>query len=105
MNNLDAIRQRLETGYCINGHYAFGQAVEDIRTLLARLAGSQNACEDNAKRMGLLIEQLNEAKDRLAQANPSVEAIKLIAAQHDKGKAGNWAVEIAKQALADAEKG
>ena len=37
-----------------------------VKPLLDRLAGSQNACNDNAKRMGLLIEQLNEAKDRLA---------------------------------------
>lgn len=34
-----------------------------------------------------------------------VEALRFIADQHDHGKAGNWAVEIAKNALAQAEKG
>lgn len=70
---LDAVRYSPHFAWA-SGEYLEMQQVKngewvkftDYTALLDRLAGSQNACNDNAKRMGLLIEQLNEAKDRLA---------------------------------------
>ena len=80
---LAAIRQRLkamkaaleiasheQTHHCLNP-VAVRQIVVDANTLLARLAGSVTACEDNAKRIGMLVQQLNDAKDRLAASEES----------------------------------
>ena len=58
--------------------------VRDAITLLDWLAGSQNACEDNAKRIGMLVRQLNESGKKLATsearlAQVFLKANKLIA--------------------------
>ena len=49
--------------------------VHDAITLLNWLADSQNACNDNAKRMGMLVRQLNESGEKLRACKARVREL------------------------------